>query len=210
MKWAVRCLIRFYPGWWRKRFGSELEALVEESGGGWATIFDIAQGALVMRLKDLRTFPLLMALIGAAIGAVVVVRTPALYESTATIRLTDGNVTDPNSNNAQALRDRISGALQTEDARRATSVTLGQSSDGTTTLVISHTASEASTAQRVVAALVSSVANNTASLGTVLQPAVLPTAPSKAYGVVPIPSGAALGFALGACAVLVRRRFDSV
>jgi hypothetical protein len=43
--------------------------------------------------------------------------------------------------------------------------------------------------------------------GTVLQEAVIPTVPSKAYGILPIPSGVGLGFAIGAGGVWARRRF---
>ena len=69
---------------------------------------------------------------------------------------------------------------------------------------ISHAATEARTAQRVVAILISSA--TTTAPGAVLQ-AGLPSVPSKAYGVLPIRSGVGLGFAIGACDVRVRRRF---
>ncbi|HEV2973754.1 MAG TPA: hypothetical protein VGX69_02015 [Solirubrobacteraceae bacterium] len=51
-----RPLLRFYPRWWRERYGEELEALLLQSGGGnrisWSARADVARAGLDERLRD--------------------------------------------------------------------------------------------------------------------------------------------------------------
>jgi hypothetical protein len=52
MNRVLRAVYRLYPpGWWR-RYGDELEALVEDAGPTWTTITDLAFAALVVRLRQ--------------------------------------------------------------------------------------------------------------------------------------------------------------
>src|SRR5687768_13006932 len=127
MNWALRLAIGLYPRRWRRRYGRELEALIEDSGIGWLDVFDILRGAFIMRIKDFRTLPLVAALAGACVGTVVYLRAPALYASTSTVRMTDRSLTDRNSASHRALADRLSGVLPTIRARGATSVTFVKS-----------------------------------------------------------------------------------
>ena len=50
----LRAVYRLYPRWWWRRYGNELEALVEDSstGAAWSTIADLAFGALVVRVRQ--------------------------------------------------------------------------------------------------------------------------------------------------------------
>jgi hypothetical protein len=50
MKRVLRAIYRLYPRWWWRRYGDELEALVEDAGAAWTTIANLAVGALVVRL----------------------------------------------------------------------------------------------------------------------------------------------------------------
>jgi hypothetical protein len=50
---AIRFALALYPRWWRRRYGREMEALLEDSGAGWAALFDLARGALFVRIRDI-------------------------------------------------------------------------------------------------------------------------------------------------------------
>src|SRR5687768_12718363 len=147
MNWALRLAIGLYPRRWRRRYGRELEALIEDSGIGWLDVFDILRGAFAMRIKDFRTIPLVAALVGACVGTVVYLRAPALYASTSTVRMTDGGLVDRNSGSHRALADRLSRVLATTRARAATSVTVVKSGDDSSIVRISHSAADAHEAQ---------------------------------------------------------------
>jgi hypothetical protein len=49
----ARACLRLYPRPWRDRYGEELLALVDESGGGIADVADLAIGGLRQRMKPL-------------------------------------------------------------------------------------------------------------------------------------------------------------
>jgi hypothetical protein len=154
-----------------------------------------------MQIKEFRTIPLLAALIGASLGTVVYLRSPALYASSSTIRLTGGSYADPNSESYRALFDRLSRVLRTTDARAATTVTVVEG-----VVRISHFASEANYAQDIVKVLVAAAlggSGDTVTHGTVVEPPNVATKPHKASD--PIPVGAGVGLVLGGAFVMLRR-----
>ena len=205
MKWAVRLALGLYPQWWRRRYGRELEALVEDSMHGWSTVFDVARGALVMQMKDFRIIPLLAALVGAFMATVLYVRAPALYASSSTIRLTGSSVGDPKAEWSLALRTSLADAVPTADLR-SISVILMDSGSESALVRISHTAPSAEAADRVTRKLVAAAlggSGRAATRGTVLEEEV--TA-ERAGHPVWIPLGAAFGGGLGAAFVVLRRR----
>ena len=51
MKRVLRSVYRLYPRWWWRRYGDELEGLVEDTGAAWLTIANIAIGAVTVRLQ---------------------------------------------------------------------------------------------------------------------------------------------------------------
>jgi hypothetical protein len=51
MNRLARSLIRLYPAAWRKRYGAEFEALLEEAPQGWSAVFDLFTGAIRMQLS---------------------------------------------------------------------------------------------------------------------------------------------------------------
>jgi uncharacterized protein involved in exopolysaccharide biosynthesis len=208
VKWAIRLVLGLYPQWWRRRYGRELEALVEDSTIGWGGVFDIARGAFVMRIKDFRTIPLLAALIGASIGTVMYLRAPTMYAASSTIRFTGGSAADPNPGSSPAFLDSMLRALPTVDARTATSVVLMKSGGESRLVKISHTARNAKDAQEVVKQLVAAALNGSGDAvarGTVVEPPVLPTTPHRTHGAASVTLGAGLGFVLGAAFVVLRR-----
>ena len=85
MKRIAKWLIRMYPVRWRNRYGSELEALVEDCGSGWQDGFDVLKGALLMHSVR---WPVVVggcALLGALAGLGVSFLLPQMYVSTALI-----------------------------------------------------------------------------------------------------------------------------
>ena len=52
MNWALRAVYRLYPRWWWRRYGDELDALIEDSGATWAVIANLTFGALAVRVRE--------------------------------------------------------------------------------------------------------------------------------------------------------------
>ncbi len=91
MKRWVRCAAWLYPASWRKRYAGEFEALLDDAELRWTDFWDIARGALAMHIK-MSSFGKVVGafgLAGLAIAAVVVWRTPSVYQSTGVMRVTD-------------------------------------------------------------------------------------------------------------------------
>jgi hypothetical protein len=83
IQWAIRC----YPSAWRKRYGAEFAALLEDVGPGWRDWWDVARGGLKMRLKwNFATVMAVCGLLGAAVAGGWVYRVPDQYISTAVFR----------------------------------------------------------------------------------------------------------------------------
>jgi len=90
MNWIIRLAMRLYPSWWRRRYGDELAALVEDSGPTWWTVLDIGKQGLAMQIRDYRS-PLYLvlgcALLGAGVGASVFAATPPRWTSASSIEV---------------------------------------------------------------------------------------------------------------------------
>jgi hypothetical protein len=89
MKALLRCAARLYPSAWRARYGAELDALLEDAGGGWRDFVDICRGAMKMRILSggLWRFACACGLAGLLIAGVAAWRTPSEYESIAVLRM---------------------------------------------------------------------------------------------------------------------------
>ncbi len=62
----MKCLIWLYPRAWRRRYGVELAALVEDAGTGWGDLLNVAGAGLRMRVASL--WPLVAgALVGVGV-----------------------------------------------------------------------------------------------------------------------------------------------
>ena len=82
---VAKWLIRLYPSAWRRRYGSELEGLVEDSGAGWRDAVDILKGALSMQSVRWPVIVAGFALLGALSGLGISFLLPQMYVSTASI-----------------------------------------------------------------------------------------------------------------------------
>jgi len=91
MKRVLRFLIYLYPAWWRRRYGRELEALLEDSGSRWRDVWDLFRGATEMQMSKW-TFAAIVVACGIAglvlscVGALSM-SIPYRYRSTATFKI---------------------------------------------------------------------------------------------------------------------------
>jgi hypothetical protein len=93
MRRVLRFLIYLYPAWWRRRYGLELEALLEDSGSRWRDVWDLFRGAIAMRMQMSRwSFVRIVIVCGiaglvlAGVGALSM-PIPYRYRSTATFKI---------------------------------------------------------------------------------------------------------------------------
>ncbi len=95
MIFLLRLAVRIYPRAWRKRYGTELEALLEDSGGGWRVLADLVWGATKMRMTTV-DFRILagMGMAGLAIAAIVSYQMPDRFRSEAVALVTLGDGVD--------------------------------------------------------------------------------------------------------------------
>jgi uncharacterized protein involved in exopolysaccharide biosynthesis len=93
MKLVLRVLIRLYPAWWRRRYGKELEALLEDSGSGSRDVWDLIRGAMEMQIK---TWPFgrivtVSGIAGVVLAGVVAFSMPYRYRSTAVLKISQSD-----------------------------------------------------------------------------------------------------------------------
>ncbi len=88
-QYALRWAARLYPAPWRRRYGAEFSALLEESGGGWRAFADVLKGALTMRIRsgNLWKFVAACGVLGAVVAGAAVLRISKKYVSTAVLRI---------------------------------------------------------------------------------------------------------------------------
>jgi LPS O-antigen subunit length determinant protein (WzzB/FepE family) len=92
MKPLVRLATRLYPSAWRKRYGNEFQALLEDVNPGWRELFDVFGGAIKMQLTTGATYMKLgagFALAGLLIATIASFVVPKEYVSTAVLRVTN-------------------------------------------------------------------------------------------------------------------------
>jgi len=85
----MKFLIKLYPAWWRRRYGQELEALLEDSGSH--DIWDLFKAAMEMQMSRW-SFGRIVTVCGIAgvllAGIVAFLLMPYPYRSTATLKVT--------------------------------------------------------------------------------------------------------------------------
>jgi hypothetical protein len=92
MRLLVRMAALCYPAGWRARYGAELDALLEDSGAGCAELLDVGKGAIAMQMTrgNVWTFISVCAVVGLLAAGAAALRMPAVYRSTALMRLPAG------------------------------------------------------------------------------------------------------------------------
>jgi hypothetical protein len=89
MKRVLRFLTYLYPAWWRRRYGRELEALLEDSGSRWRDVWDLFRGAMEMQMSKWTFGAIVVAcgIAGLALAGAVAFAMPYQYRSTATLKI---------------------------------------------------------------------------------------------------------------------------
>jgi len=205
----LRLAARLYPPWWRQRYASEFEALLEDVNPGWRQLFDVMTGALTMQLRTLGTIPVVCTLAGALVGGVVAMQMPEIYASSATIRMNARDITNAESATAKELQASLEKALGgSSKARAATSVTLVSGDSAQTTVRLTYTDRDPVQAQRVAETLTAAVATESGERATsteILDSPALPAAPIAPDYPMTIASGGAAGLVAGGVVVLLVR-----
>jgi hypothetical protein len=202
MNRRIRMALRLYPSWWRQRYAQELAALLEDCGSGWAAVADVLKGAMIMRVRDVGLVPLLAASLGAALGAVIVWESPALYTSRALVRMEPSEPASATPEPPREVLTRMNLLEMTRAGSHHTTVTVA----GAGHLRISHAAEDADVARTIVDKIAEAMTTGPDGRGTVVEVATQPTAAAREFGVLPIPLGAGVGLVLGTAGTLVRRR----
>jgi len=112
MKRALAWAARLYPLDWRRRYGAEFEALLEQSGGGWQELGDVLRGALTMQMKRWTIWKLAAAggLAGAGIAGMVLGSLPKTYVSEGVILVHSREALSDTKRIGQLLQDVLSQA----------------------------------------------------------------------------------------------------
>jgi hypothetical protein len=89
MRTLVRWAARLYPAAWRARYGTEMEALLEDVGPDGRDLWDIVRSALFMQMTSLSFWTILAGctLVGVLAAGIWSVALPKRYVSTAVIRV---------------------------------------------------------------------------------------------------------------------------
>ena len=90
MKRLMRTFARLYPAAWRRRYGDEFEALLEDSGATWRGALDVLRGALMMHMNTRSSIKIvvLATLIGLLLGVSASFLVPAGYSSGVAVLIT--------------------------------------------------------------------------------------------------------------------------
>jgi uncharacterized protein involved in exopolysaccharide biosynthesis len=109
-----RLAFRLYPAAWRKRYGAEFNALLNDVNPRWWDVLDILRGALQMQLTTWGTWKIAAAfgLFGMLAGGAASFIPPHSYTSTTVLRFLP-----PKGN------DRVAGRLLVQDALSRQSLT---------------------------------------------------------------------------------------
>ena len=55
MKPLLRLALQLYPPWWRRRYATEFEALLDDINPGWRTLLNVINGAITMHIRTILT-----------------------------------------------------------------------------------------------------------------------------------------------------------
>jgi hypothetical protein len=87
MKRLLRFLVRLYPAWWRRRYGREIEALLEDSGS--RDLWDLFRAAMEMQMKtwSFGRIVTLCGIAGVMLASVVAFSMPYQFRSITVLRI---------------------------------------------------------------------------------------------------------------------------
>lgn len=201
MKRLLGLAARLYPSWWRRRYATEFEALLEDMKPGWREFFDVVKGAITMQITTLATIPVVCTLAGGLAGGILAMRTPDVFASSATIRLKARETANAESAVTQELRASLETALgASTGTREATSVTLHKD-----IVTLTYLDGNAAQAQRVAETLTAAIATENAASAEVLVAPRFPTSPMRSDYPMMVGSGGGVGLVAGGVVFLLLR-----
>jgi len=109
MKRTMRFLVWLYPSSWRKRYGAEFEALLEEAApSGWGA-FDVFWGALKMQMTtcSFGRITLASSVAGILVAATIFFALPAHYVSQTVLELTPSDGSTSAGEFARSLLNNV-------------------------------------------------------------------------------------------------------
>lgn len=231
MTGLARVVARMYPNSWRKRYGAELEALLEDSQLGWKDLADLAGGGLTMHFKTWSTAAVMAAAVtsGAILGIGLSFALPANdYRSTSVVKVEAGGATKEVANvvantfsrrllwsmiDKERLYEADKATKPAEDIveqmRYAIRVHRVVSVGSGVAFVIDFTYPDAERTQRVTADLTRSLIDEATRAGVTLQ--ILDPAsravPFHRFSLAGMSAGLFCGLLFGCTMVLMRRRW---
>jgi hypothetical protein len=74
MSRLARIIITLYPAAWKKRYRSELNALIEDTGTGWRVLLDLLKESIIMNVKawPLGRWALVFGVVGISLASVLI------------------------------------------------------------------------------------------------------------------------------------------
>jgi hypothetical protein len=117
MKRAMRLMARLYPSSWRKRYGSEFDALLEDSKPSAHDAFDVLYGALKMQMTtwSFGRVTLASSVAGILVAVALSIALPAHYLSQAVLIVSPADESVPADQSAPRLVDRMQRKLYGRD-----------------------------------------------------------------------------------------------
>jgi uncharacterized protein involved in exopolysaccharide biosynthesis len=109
MKPTIKFLARLYPSRWRKRYGAELDALLEDATPSVRDAFDIFWGALKMQMTtwNFGRIVVVCSAVGVVMAAAASLAVPVHYLSEVTLILIPGDGNTPVGASAQYLANSL-------------------------------------------------------------------------------------------------------
>jgi uncharacterized protein involved in exopolysaccharide biosynthesis len=126
MKRLLHLAARVYPAAWRKRYGAELDSLLDDVRPGYAAVWDVLKEGTKMQVKRSRVAAAAAAfgVTGALAGGAVAFTTPDRFESSARIRLSPptaeatGRLDVPALLSTAFSRANLAGIIERQDLYR--------------------------------------------------------------------------------------------
>jgi LPS O-antigen subunit length determinant protein (WzzB/FepE family) len=205
MRQLIRWTTRLYPAPWRRRYGEELDALIEDIRPQWKDLFNVLLGALQMQMTTWNSLKVVAAVVlaGALLAGVFAFRTQDRYASTAVVRFAPAGQTDSDRQGALHRLQQMTNQIVSRD--KALRIRLFQAQGGRgPAFVISCEYPDKQKAQAVVCALVSFFASE--KILEILDPPSLPQRPFFPNRPMMVAVGLFGGAVLGSLAALVWRR----
>jgi hypothetical protein len=212
MKRLILMAARLYPAWWRRRYGAEFDALLQEMQPTWREVVDVFRGALIMHVKNLALVPVLCGVAGVIAGGIVALRTPGLFASSATLRLAAGEDAQGARRErlaAEELRAVLDRAVDEADGATALTLLTLRNVDAASSVVrVTYMDPDPGRAQHVARAVSEALAAKDVGRGVsseLLVAADRPQAPITPEYATHAASGGGIGLTVGTLVFLVLR-----